>query len=76
MIDAEGGFRKFCSAYHDFGVHIEKDGSIRAREWAPGAKGLYLRGDFNNWNQKSHPFKNVGFGTVTTLADIDDNGPN
>ncbi|OQR70033.1 putative 1, partial [Tropilaelaps mercedesae] len=62
IIEAEGGYAKFCTSYKEFGIHIDKDGSLRGKEWAPGAKGLFLRGDFNNWNQTSHPYKNVGYG--------------
>lgn len=27
------------------------------REWAPGARALFLIGDFNDWNRSSHPLK-------------------
>ncbi len=27
------------------------------REWAPGARALYLIGDFNGWNRESHPMQ-------------------
>ncbi|MBR5887522.1 MAG: alpha amylase C-terminal domain-containing protein [Akkermansia sp.] len=27
------------------------------REWAPGARALYLIGDFNGWNRSSHPMQ-------------------
>ncbi len=27
------------------------------REWAPGARALYLIGDFNAWNRESHPMQ-------------------
>ena len=27
------------------------------REWAPGARALYLIGDFNDWNRSSHPMQ-------------------
>lgn len=32
------------------------------REWAPGARGLYLIGDFNGWNRASHPMQPAGEG--------------
>ena len=33
------------------------------REWAPGARGLYLIGDFNGWNRSSHALQPVADGT-------------
>ncbi len=32
------------------------------REWAPGARALYLIGDFNEWNRESHPMQPAGEG--------------
>lgn len=58
----EGGLENFCRSYKDFGVHCLPDNSIKVLEWAPSAKQLYLRGDFNDWNQTSHPFKRLDFG--------------
>ncbi len=41
------------------------------REWAPGARELYLIGDFNFWNRESHPMKRNGDGVweITLPAD-------
>ena len=33
------------------------------REWAPGARGLFLIGDFNGWNRSSHALQPVADGT-------------
>ena len=38
------------------------DGSWIYREWAPGARALYLIGDFNGWDRCSHPLKPCGSG--------------
>jgi 1,4-alpha-glucan branching enzyme len=42
----------------------EKDGvpGVWYREWAPGASGLSLFGDFNNWNRDSNPLTRDDFG--------------
>lgn len=32
------------------------------REYVPGAKKVFLIGDFNNWNRESHQMKNIGNG--------------
>ncbi|CAL8107118.1 unnamed protein product [Calicophoron daubneyi] len=58
----EGCLDEFTQGYNEFGVHFNEDGSIVWREWAPGAKRLYLRGDFNDWKLLTHPFRNVGNG--------------
>ena len=44
----------FANAHLYFGIH-HLDGSWIYREWAPNAHQLYLTGEFNNWNQTSHP---------------------
>jgi len=58
----EGGIDKFTRGYENFGVHVTAENGISCREWAPGAQGLFLRGDFNNWNATSHPYKKLDFG--------------
>ncbi len=39
-------------------MHEEEEG-IAFSVWAPNAKAVYLVGDFNNWNETSHPLKNI-----------------
>ncbi len=51
----------FANAHEYFGFH-RVDGGWIYREWAPGAYKLYLEGDFNNWNQISHPMNPIGNG--------------
>ncbi len=36
------------------GSHVDRPG-VWYREWAPGAQGLFLCGDFNGWDRRSHP---------------------
>lgn len=38
---------KFSRGYEKFGIHIHEDNRVSAREWAPGAKELFLTGDFS-----------------------------
>jgi len=49
----EGSLSKFAEGYKEFGFQVGPEG-IRYKEWAPGAKEMYLYGEFNNWNQWSH----------------------
>ena len=42
--------------------HDPQSGEWVYREWAPGARALYLIGDFNEWNRESHPMQPAGEG--------------
>ena len=48
----------FANAHNYYGFHRTETGWVY-REWAPSAYQLYLTGDFNNWNQTSHPLTHV-----------------
>ena len=52
---------EFANGHEYYGIHRTKDGWVY-REWAPSAYQLYLEGDFNNWNQTSHPLKKLDNG--------------
>lgn len=45
-----------------FGLNPEPDGTIRYREWAPAARGLFLVGDFNGWDRRAHPMERDAYG--------------
>lgn len=60
--NTEGGLEKFSRGYESFGLHRTPENGIYMKEWAPGAEGLYLRGDFNNWQQTQYPFTRLEFG--------------
>ena len=66
LIEKAGGLLGPVSqGHHYFGLnrgrHNGKTG-VWYREWAPGAQGLYLTGDFNEWNRRSHPLEKDSFG--------------
>ena len=49
-------------SYDFYGAHlIEKNNKkgVFFKVWAPNAKEVYLVGDFNNWNETSHPMKKI-----------------
>ena len=52
----------FANAHHYYGIHHLENGWVY-REWAPAAYQLYLEGEFNDWNQTSHPLTNLGNGS-------------
>ncbi|KAF9348806.1 alpha-1,4-glucan branching enzyme [Mortierella sp. NVP85] len=74
-IDQAGGYDKFSKGYEILGFTISKDG-ITYREWAPNAKEAFLFGDFNNWNNSSHPMKKNDFGVFEIfLPNKEDGSP-
>ena len=46
----EGSLEQFTRGYEQFGIHRKEDNSLCMTEWAPGAAGVYLRGDFSQWS--------------------------
>uniref|UniRef100_A0A673YM44 1,4-alpha-glucan-branching enzyme-like n=1 Tax=Salmo trutta TaxID=8032 RepID=A0A673YM44_SALTR len=60
--EAEGGFDQFTRSYRTFGVNRMADNTLVLREWAPAAEALFLTGDFNGWDNFSHPYKKKEFG--------------
>jgi hypothetical protein len=47
LAEKEGGLLNFAKGYEKFGL-LKVEGGISYREWAPGARALYLTGDFSN----------------------------
>ncbi len=44
----EQGIDVFTSAYKHFGIHVNRQtNEINIKEWAPGAKAMYIHGDFS-----------------------------
>ena len=53
-----GSLMDFAHAYTRMGFNRDpQSGEWIYREWAPGARALYLIGDFNAWNRESHPMQ-------------------
>ena len=51
-----GSLMNCAAGYERMGFNrTEPSGEWVYREWAPGARELYLIGDFNGWNRESHP---------------------
>uniref|UniRef100_A0A1Y1MH90 Uncharacterized protein n=1 Tax=Photinus pyralis TaxID=7054 RepID=A0A1Y1MH90_PHOPY len=45
--ESGGGIGEFTQAYKSFGVNVQPDNSVVCREWAPGARQLFLAGEFS-----------------------------
>lgn len=60
----------FADGFKYFGINFnESENGWYYREWAPEAYGLYLTGDFNDWNTNSHPLKCNEFGVWEIFLD-------
>ena len=51
----------FAQGYKSYGLN-ESDECYTYKEWAPGAKEVYLFGEFNNWNRKQFKCQKDDFG--------------
>ena len=71
LLGQGGTLKDFANAHHYFGIH-HLNGSWVYREWAPGAYQLYLTGDFNGWNQTSHPMNRLENGIWELVLEGDD----
>lgn len=52
---AEGSLLNFARSYKFRGIYKTENNTYIYREWAPGAKEVYLTGDFCNWDK--HKYK-------------------
>lgn len=61
----------FTTGYKKFGIHVNNDGSVHCLEWAPGAKQLYLTGDFSKYKQNTL-HDNLNFSKRMFYPDIEE----
>ena len=57
--------------YQKFGAHlVELNGErgVHFAVWGPNARQVYLTGDFNHWNVKSHPMNSSDSGVWTLFV--------
>lgn len=71
-IEAHGGLLGAISQGHQYfgfnrGEQAGQPG-VWYREWAPGAAGLFLCGDFNGWDRQSHPLTRDDFGVWSSFV--------
>ncbi|XP_050413059.1 1,4-alpha-glucan-branching enzyme [Patella vulgata] len=74
----EGSLQNFAEGYKIYGVHRLADNSISCVEWAPGADGIYLKGEFNDWKiEERYSFERLDFGKwkLTIPANSDGSCP-
>ena len=58
LTDGKKTLNDFANAHKWYGFHRVKDGWVY-REWAPGADGVYLAGDFNGWSATATPLTRI-----------------
>jgi len=56
LVGERGRLSAFANGHKYFGLHRTRAGWVY-REWAPAAEAMYLTGDFNEWNSRSHEMK-------------------
>lgn len=61
ITSAEGSLDAFSRSYETMGLH-RVDGGVRYREWAPGAKEMFLFGEFNGWDRRACPLTRDEYG--------------
>lgn len=61
IIKLERSLKEFAKGYERYGL-VVSDTGITYREWAPGAKEVYLTGEFNNWDAKQYSCTPDNFG--------------
>ncbi|KAK4878494.1 hypothetical protein RN001_011000 [Aquatica leii] len=69
-----GGIDEFTQGYKYFGINVQQDNSIVCREWAPGARQLFLTGEFNGWNRDSHPYRKLEYGKWELVLPANEDG--
>jgi len=54
IIKLDKSLENFAQSYEHMGITLLSNGDIKYREYAPGAKGISLFGEFNNWNKEQY----------------------
>ncbi len=68
LVGSNDSLVEFAGGYNYFGIHRTETGWVY-REWAPAADEMYLTGDFNGWQLKTHRLTPVGNGVFEILLD-------
>lgn len=58
----EKGILEFTASYKRYGYHVNSDNSVSFLEWAPNAKNVFVRGDFNEWKTYENKFQKLEYG--------------
>ena len=71
----EKSLENFSNSYQNMGLHVLSNGDIKYREYAPGARGIALFGEFNNWNRDQYWAKRDQYGFWELIIPNEDGKP-
>ena len=71
----EGSLESFSHSYLNMGIHCLPNDVITYREYAPGAKGISLFGEFNKWNKDEFWAIQNNYGCWELKIPGNENGP-
>ena len=71
----EKSLENFSNSYKNMGLHVLPNGDIKYREYAPGARGIALFGEFNNWNRDQYWAKRDQYGFWDLIIPNEDGKP-
>ena len=71
----EKSLENFADSYKSMGLHVLPNGDIKYREYAPGARGIALFGEFNNWNRDQYWAKRDQYGFWELIIPNEDGKP-
>ena len=71
----EKSLENFADSYKNMGLHVLPNGDIKYREYAPGARGIALFGEFNNWNRDQYWAKRDQYGFWELIIPNQDGKP-
>jgi 1,4-alpha-glucan branching enzyme len=71
----EGSLENFANSYKKMGLHLLPNNDIQYREYAPGAKGIALFGEFNNWKRDEYWAERDKYGFWNLIIPNDNGQP-
>jgi len=71
----EVSLENFANSYQQMGLHLLPNNDIKYREYAPGARGIALFGEFNNWNRDQYWAKRDQYGFWELIIPNDNGQP-
>ena len=71
----EVSLENFAHSYQQMGLHLLPNNDIKYREYAPGARGIALFGEFNNWNRDQYWAKRDQYGFWELIIPNDNGQP-
>ena len=71
----EKSLENFANSYKEMGLHVLPNGDIKYKEYAPGARGIALFGEFNGWNRNQYWAKRDQYGCWELIIPNDNGQP-